>query len=42
MTLNEELLDTMPSFELAQKSLDLPVNRAFDALVSMDMTDEEE
>ena len=42
MTLNEELLDTIPSFELAQKSLDLPVNRAFDALVSMDTTDEEE
>ena len=42
MTLNEELLDTIPSFELAQKFLDLPVNRAFDALVSMDMTDEEE
>ena len=42
MTLNEELLDTIPSFELAQKFLDLPVNRAFDALVSMDTTDEEE
>lgn len=42
MTLNEALLDTIPSFELAQKSLDLPINRAFDALVSMGMTDEEE
>lgn len=42
MTLNEELLDTIPSFELAQKSLDLPINRAFDALVSLDSTDEEE
>ena len=42
MILNEELLDTIPSFELAQKSLDLPVNRAFDALVSIDTTDEEE
>lgn len=41
MTLNEALLDTIPSFELAQKSLDLPLNRAFDALVSMDTTDEE-
>ena len=42
MILNEELLDTIPSFELAQKSLDLPINRAFDTLVSMDTTDEEE
>lgn len=42
MILNEALLDTIPSFELAQKSLDLPINRAFDALVSMGMTDEEE
>lgn len=42
MTLNEELLDCIPSFELAQKSLDLPINRAFDALVSQDLTDEEE
>lgn len=42
MTLNEALLDTIPSFELAQKSLDLPINRAFDVLVSMGMTDEEE
>lgn len=42
MILNEELLNTIPSFELAQKSLDLPVNRAFDALVSIDTTDEEE
>lgn len=42
MTLDETLLDTLPSFELAQKSLDLPINRALDALVSMDTTDEEE
>lgn len=42
MILNEELLDTIPSFELAQKSLDLPVNWAFDALVSQDAADEEE
>lgn len=42
MILNEELLDTIPSFELAQKSLDLPINRAFDALVSQDVADEEE
>lgn len=42
MILNEELLDCIPSFELAQKSLDLPINRAFDALVSQDLTDEEE
>lgn len=42
MILNEALLDTIPSFELAQKSLDLPINRAFDVLVSMGTTDEEE
>ena len=42
MALNEAVLDNIPSFELAQKSLDLPVNRAFDALVSIDTTDEEE
>ena len=42
MTLDETLLDTLPSFELAQKSLDLPINRALDALVSIDTTDEEE
>ncbi len=42
MILNKELLDNIPSFELAQKSLDLPVNRAFDALVLQDLGEEEE
>lgn len=40
--LDEKLLDSVPSYELAQKSLDLPVDRALDALVSQDDTYEEE
>lgn len=40
--LDEKLLDSVPSFELAQKSLELPINRAFDALVSQDLTNDEE
>ena len=42
LTLDAELLDTTPSFELAQKSLDLPIDRALDALAFQDMADEEE
>lgn len=42
LTLNNELLDSIPSFELAQKSLDLPVDRALEALVNQDISDEEE
>lgn len=42
MVLNEGLLDKIPSYELAQKSLDLPIDRAFDALVSLDTADEED
>ena len=38
--LNEDSLTIHPSFELAQKLLDLPVNKAFSALASID--DEEE
>lgn len=39
---DEKLLDSMPSYELAQKSLDLPIDRALDALVSQDNTYEED
>lgn len=42
MVLSEELLDNIPSYELAQKSLDLPIDRALDALISQDITDEED
>lgn len=42
MILNEGLLDNIPSYELAQKSLDLPIDRAFVALVSQDTADEED
>ena len=42
LTLNAELLESMPSFELAQKSLDLPVDRALEALATQDTADEEE
>lgn len=42
MILTEELLDNVPSFELAQKSLDMPVDRALDALISQDILDEED
>ncbi|MCM1579324.1 MAG: hypothetical protein NC078_11050 [Ruminococcus sp.] len=38
--LNSELLENVPSYELAQKSLDLPVDRAFEALASYDISDE--
>lgn len=40
--LNEGLLDNTPSFELAQKSLDMPIDRALDALISQDILDEED
>lgn len=42
LTLNAELLENTPSFELAQKSLDLPIDRALEALTTQDMADEEE
>lgn len=42
MRLDDELLDVIPSYELAQKSLDLPIDRALNALVSQDMVDEED
>lgn len=41
LILNNELLENIPSFALAQKSLDLPIDRALEALVSQDTTDEE-
>lgn len=41
LILNSELLENIPSFALAQKSLDLPIDRALEALVSQDTTDEE-
>ncbi len=41
ITLNEESLAQYPSFELAQKLLELPVNKAFSSLVAFnDMEDE--
>ena len=42
LTLDAELLENTPSFELAQKSLDLPIDRALDALAIQDTADEEE
>ena len=42
LILNTELLDCTPSYELAQKSLDMPVDRALDALAIQDTLDEEE
>ena len=41
LTLDAELLENTPSFELAQKSLDLPIDRALDALAIQDTADEE-
>lgn len=40
--LNEELLNSNPSYELAQKTLDMPINRAFDSLITQDADYEEE
>ena len=42
MELNEKLLDSYPSYELAQKVLDIPINRAFSALISLDSSEDEE
>ena len=42
MSLDQETLENIPSFELAQKSLDLPIDRALEALVTQDTADEEE
>lgn len=42
LTLNQELLDNVPSYELAQKSLDLPIDRALESLVMQDTSDEED
>ena len=42
MSLDQETLENIPSFELAQKSLDLPIDRALEALTSQGMADEEE
>lgn len=42
LTLDAELLESTSSFELAQKSLDLPVDRALEALAVIDTADEEE
>jgi len=39
--LDEDSLTMHPSFDLAQKLLDLPVNKAFSALVSLDDEEEE-
>ena len=37
MSLDQETLENIPSFELAQKSLDLPIDRALEALTSQGM-----
>lgn len=37
-----DLLEQFPSFELAQKSINQPINRAFDLLVSHNILDDEE
>ena len=42
MSLDQETLENIPSFELAQKSLDLPIDRALETLVTQDTADEEE
>lgn len=42
LTLDAELLENTPSFELAQKSLDLPIDRALDAFAIQNTADEEE
>lgn len=41
ITLNEESLAQYPSFELAQKLLELPVNKALSSLVSLDDTEDD-
>ena len=41
LTFDKELLELVPSFVLAQKSLDMPVDRALDALSALGMEDEE-
>lgn len=42
ITLNEDSLTQYPSFELAQKLLELPVNKALSSLVSIDDTEDEQ
>ena len=42
LELNKELLETTRSFELAQKSLDMPIDRALETLINQDSFDEEE
>ncbi len=42
LILNRELLENMPSYELAQKSLDFPVDRALEALAFQDILNEED
>ena len=42
MELNNDLLESIPSFEIAQKLLDLPIDNALEALVSHDTPDYED
>lgn len=42
LMLNKETLENIPSYEIAQKLLDLPLNKAFNTLVLDDTSDEEE
>ena len=41
LILNAELLENAPSFEMAQKSLDLPIDRALETLAVQDTAEEE-
>lgn len=39
--LNNEILNDIPSYDLAQKLLDLPIDRALDAITRFDDSEEE-
>ena len=39
--LSADILDTIPSYELAQKLIDCPIDKALSAIVSYDTTEEE-
>lgn len=40
--LNKETLEIYPSYELAQRLLDMPIHQALNAIVNMDVTDDED
>lgn len=41
ITLGHEMLSNIPSYDLAQKLLDLPIDRALDAIIAIDDSEEE-